>query len=350
MASHTLLVCLATAIAAVAGTRLVRAYAERTEILDIPNIRSSHTEPTPRGGGVIVALTWMAGTAWFMATDQVPVATSLALLGGGFLIALTGWWDDRRNLPRKIRFTLQLGAAFWTVLLLGGLDTVQLPPWTVSLGTLGSALAVLGVVWMINLYNFMDGIDGLAGIEALTSALFIGIVFQTAGREELALLSWVLGAASLGFLVWNWPPASIFMGDVGSGLLGYAFAALALVAETTAGIPLVVVLVPLGVFIVDATYTLFRRLLKGETVYKAHRSHVYQRLVRGGWTHRQVDITVFGLNILLCVIAWEIWIRPDLALPAVLGALVLVMVAGATAIHMTPGLDGLEPSDSTRDA
>lgn len=327
------------ALVAAVGTRLVRAYAERARILDIPNYRSSHSEPTPRGGGVVLGLAWTGGTGWLLVTDGVAFNTALALLGGGLVVALTGWWDDRRSLPRKMRFGFHLGAAVWTVWLLGGLDVLRIPPLTLSLGVAGLVLSVLGIIWMVNLYNFMDGIDGIAGVEALTTSVFLGIVFHAVGQAELAYLSWLLGAASFGFLVWNWPPALIFMGDVGSGLLGYAFASLALVAETVAGVSLVVVLVPLGVFIVDATYTFFRRLLGGETVYKAHKSHVYQRLVTRGWTHRQVDLCVLGLNVILCAVAWAMWIRPEVTFLGILGALLLVVAAGSVALHLTPVLD-----------
>jgi Fuc2NAc and GlcNAc transferase len=186
----------------------------------------------------------------------------------------------------------------------------------VPLGTAGSLLAVVGLAWLTNLYNFMDGIDGLAASEAVSVGLVGGGILAVAGADGIALAAFSLAATAGGFLVFNWPPAKIFMGDVGSGLLGYAFGVLALASERAGAVPLVVWMFLLAVFIVDATATLIRRVMKGERWYEAHRAHAYQRAVQAGYSHRQVTLAIMGLNVLLAVAAVGAWAVPSL-LPVV---------------------------------
>ncbi|MDQ6959827.1 MAG: hypothetical protein Q9M27_02270, partial [Mariprofundaceae bacterium] len=191
------------------------------------------------------------------------------------------------------------------------MTNLQVGVWTLSLGWFGNVLAALGIVWLINLYNFMDGIDGLAGGEAVTVAVGGAILLGLGGAMDLALVALLLAAASGGFLIWNWPPARIFMGDVGSGFLGYVFAIIALASEKAGAVPAIVWVVLLAIFIFDATYTLMWRVLNGERWYAAHRSHAYQRLVQGGWSHLRVTNTLLCINILiLFAIAWIIVMWP----------------------------------------
>ena len=166
----------------------------------------------------------------------------------------------------------------------------------------GSGVAVIGVVWMINLYNFMDGIDGLAGVEAVTVSAVAAILLWSQALD-LVTSCLLLAAAVLGFLFWNWPPAKIFMGDVGSGFLGFVFAVLAIWSGKSGAVPLLIWLLLLGVFIVDATVTLVKRVARGEKLYEAHRSHVYQLAVQAGYSHKQVTLTVLLINIMLGIVA-----------------------------------------------
>lgn len=306
------------------GTRFVLAHARRVSLFDVPDHRSSHTSPKPRGGGLSIAALWVLGLPLAAGIGVLPWRIGLALTGGGALVAAVGWIDDHGHVAPRIRFAAHLAAAVWTVALLGGLSAPVIGPYTLELGILGSAVAVLGLVWMINLYNFMDGIDGIAGVEALTGGLAVAVLLGARGDGSLAFLPVGLAGAAAGFLLWNWAPARIFMGDVGSGLLGYAFGALALAGETAAGVPAAILLVPLGVFILDATVTLGRRLGRGERVYEAHRSHVYQRLLQEGWDPRRICAAVGFLNATLLCAAVLALRRPELYFLIVLTAAALI--------------------------
>jgi Fuc2NAc and GlcNAc transferase len=185
-------------------------------------------------------------------------------------------------------------------------------------------LAVVGCVWMVCLFNFMDGIDGISGTEATTAGLWGGALLWLAGSHELAVLSLMVGAAAAGFLVWNWAPARIFMGDVGSCLLGFCFAIVALSSERAGAVPLLVWMILLGVFVFDATVTLLRRVVRRERWHEAHRSHAYQRAVQSGWSHRQVSGGVAVTNLALGALATAGWRWPELLPLCVLAALVLL--------------------------
>lgn len=288
----------------------VRRYAIRSSLLDIPNDRSSHTTPTSRGGGVAVGLTWGLALVLLMVLGIIDLWVGFALLGGGAAISLVGWVDDRRRLSARVRAAVHFLAAGWAVWCLGGLPVVLVGDHVLSIGWLGTLLAVVGVVWLTNLYNFMDGIDGLAAGEAVCVGLVGGGLLLAAGAHGLAAAALALAAASGGFLVFNWPPAKIFMGDVGSGFLGYAFGVLALASERVGAVPLVVWLLLLAVFLVDATVTLIRRVLACERWYEAHRSHAYQRAVQAGYSHRRVTLTILGINVLLALAAVGGWAAP----------------------------------------
>jgi len=299
-------------------TAFVRRYALQHVLVDIPNARSSHTNPTPRGGGLAIVVIWFLVLAILIFLRRFDEWVGLALLGGGVAVAAVGWLDDRRGLPAGMRATVHVLAAGWAVWCLGGFPSLDLGVAVVPLGMGGgSLLAVVGLVWLINLYNFMDGIDGLAAGEAVGVGLVGGVLLAAAGATGLSLVALALAAAAGGFLVFNWPPAKIFMGDVGSGLLGYAFGVLALASERTGAVPLVVWMILLAVFIVDATATLIRRVVNGERWFEAHRSHAYQRAVQAGYSHRDVTVAGLGLNVLLAVAATGAWLIPAL-LPAVL--------------------------------
>ncbi len=311
-------------------TECVRRVALARGILDSPNERSSHVHPTPRGGGiaiVIASLAAMIALFWF---GRMDAHFFYALAGGGAAVALVGHFDDRGRIGILGRFTVHIAAAIWATAWLGGMTEILWGERVVSLGYFGSLLAVLGIVWALNLFNFMDGIDGLAASQ---------VVFMTGAGAAFAIIAGIsnsipavcliLAAASLGFLAWNWPPARIFMGDVGSGYLGFALAVIALAATRERAVMLPVWLILGGVFFIDSTVTLFRRLARRERVYEAHRSHAYQWQARRWNSHLRVTLACMLLNLLwLAPWAWVCLCFPAYAWLALLAAwLPLVLLA-----------------------
>jgi len=292
-------VILVTPLISLTLTYAVRRYALRKGVLDIPNSRSSHSIPTPRGGGVAFVIVFISFVIIVSVIYKFPRRLTLGLVCGSLLIASVGWLDDKGGLSVTTRAITHLVSAALATDCIGGLPTIRLGPAVVKLGITGSLLAILGIAWGVNLYNFMDGIDGIAGSEAVTVATFGGLLSLVSGNSSVALLCFGLALSVAGFLYWNWPPAKIFMGDVGSGFLGFVFAYIALWSERTNGVPLVTWLILLAVFVVDATLTLVRRVISGERWYEAHRSHVYQLAVQEGYSHRQVTVTVVLLNAML---------------------------------------------------
>jgi len=271
----------------------------------------------------------------------LPVDLFLALAGGGTIVAIVGFLDDRYRLPAQVRLAVHFVAALWALAWLGGLPSVHLADGVAWGGWIGYLVGSLGIVWALNLFNFMDGIDGIAASEAVFMAwggacltLVLGVSVAVPG------LALVFGAACCGFLIWNWPPAKIFMGDVGSGYLGYMLAVLIIAASREAPVSLVAWLILGGVFFVDATLTLGRRIFRGERPAEAHRTHAYQWLSRRWASHRKVTILTLVINLfwlLPCAVlaarredlAW--WILLVAFVPIAIGAL----VAGAGRRELT---------------
>lgn len=314
-------------------TRLVRRLAVAHGVLDIPNARSSHTTATPRGGGLAIVVTATAGMFLLALLGAMSIDTALAASGGGIAVAIVGFLDDRFSVPPGIRFAVHLAAAVWAVVWLGGLPPVRIGAHLVQLGWVGQVLAVIAIVWTLNLFNFMDGIDGIAASEAVFIASSGALLTQLgAGSPDVVAASLVFSAACCGFLVWNWPPAKIFMGDVGSGYVGYVIAVLALTATRANPNAIWVWLILGGAFFVDATVTLIRRLVRGERVHEAHRSHAYQWLARRWGSHRPVTVSVLMLNLmwlLPCAVLATIWL--DAAAWITAGALAPVVVLAIAA-------------------
>lgn len=284
-------------------TGLVRRYALSRSLIDRPNERSSHSIPTPRGGGLAIVVVVLGGVAALAFAEMLPAVTAIALGGGGTLVAAVGFVDDRRGVPAQVRIGVHLLAAGWAVWWLGGMNELTIGAFRVHVGWAGSFLALATIVWATNFYNFMDGIDGLAAGEATSAGLGAALLLGGSG-SPLASVTLLTAAAAAGFLGWNWPPARIFMGDVGSGFLGFLFAALALASENARELPALVWLILLGAFFADATITLVRRMVRGERWYAAHRTHAYQRAVQAGWPHRRVTLLVLLVNAALGVMAW----------------------------------------------
>jgi UDP-N-acetylmuramyl pentapeptide phosphotransferase/UDP-N-acetylglucosamine-1-phosphate transferase len=282
------------------GTRALIPLLQRAAVLDRPNERSSHVAPTPRGGGI--AMTGAILLAWTaLIVSGAANWRLLIIIIGALLLAVVSWLDDIRGLSPAPRLIAQLAAVGLGI-------AAALPPGMVFHGGLPPSLdtfaAVLLWVWFVNLFNFMDGIDGMAGSEA--AAIGIGLtLFASFGVGEnpiLGTLAASIAAAALGFLVWNWSPARIFMGDVGSIPLGYLLGFLLLsVAPKHWKIALILPLY----FLADATITLLCRLARGERVWQAHREHFYQRATQRGLSHATVVHRVVAADIVLVGCGWS---------------------------------------------
>ncbi|MBF8258669.1 MAG: Glycosyltransferase family 4 protein, partial [Actinobacteria bacterium] len=258
---------------------------------DVPNERSSHAVTTPRMGGVpMVAAAVLAFGCWaFLAAGEVFSLKGLSSsILFAFAMSVLGFWDDLSRLSPLTRFLFQFFTAILFLWAWAGLFP-RIPLGGVTLPQLLWILTgAIWVVWMVNLYNFMDGIDGLAGGEAAVASSFFFLVFAYYGQSGWAVANLVVAAASMGFLVHNWPPARIFMGDAGSAFLGAFYGMQSVVAALSTPVPFPVLVLPFANFILDTTFTLFRRLIRREKWYQAHRSHVYQRMTDLGMTHRKV--------------------------------------------------------------
>lgn len=309
--NHLLWLAPAVAILALLLTWLLRRYALARSLMDIPNARSSHSVPTPRGGGVAIVLCFLISLSFLSVSNNIDISAAWAFFGAGLLVALIGFLDDHGHIAARWRLLGHFSAAIWILFWLGGFPGLNTFGMNIQLSWAGHILAAVYLVWMLNLYNFMDGIDGLASIEALTVCLSVCLIYWLTGHEVLVWLPFLLGMAVLGFLFWNFPPARIFMGDAGSGFLGIILGGLSLQAAWYSTDLLWVWLILLGVFIVDATFTLIRRLINGCKVYEAHRSHAYQFASRKVGRHLPVTLSVLAINVL--------WLLPVALCVALLG-------------------------------
>ena len=281
-------------------TWVVKFLLIKKNIIDIPNERSSHTNPTPRGGGIAIVITWFMGLLYLFIYKQIQSDLFFALLSG-LILVFVGILDDIYDLKPVIRMIAQILSAALALYFIGGVKTLDLGFATVKSIWLLSFLAIIGIVWFINLFNFLDGIDGYAGMEAVFISL--ALYFFTSQNYYLILV-----AAVLGFLIWNWQPAKIFMGDVGSTLLGFNFGILAIYEQNKNYISIIVFLIISSLFWFDATYTLFRRWKNKEQLSKAHKKHAYQRIVQAGFSHQKTVLFAILINIFNFTLAYFAYI------------------------------------------
>jgi Fuc2NAc and GlcNAc transferase len=296
-------------VVAAALTGWMRRVALSSGLIDRPNERSSHVQPTPRGGGISIVVTSAAAAVFLWMSGTIDWALLAAILVGGVAIAYVGFRDDRQSVSVRLRMAVHVLAAVWAVWCVGGLAPLRVGEHSADLGWVGDLLAVTAIVWAVNLFNFMDGIDGIAASEAAFMTLAAAAIGAMAGGESgVIVMAFVVGAASLGFLGWNWPPARIFMGDVGSGYLGYIIAVLAVAEARENAVAPFVWLILGGIFFVDATITLMRRWARRERVYEAHRTHAYQWLARRWGSHKRVTVAIVIVNF--------VWLLPSALLAA----------------------------------
>lgn len=305
LASMAVVPCLLLA-AALTGWQRRRAL--RTGMLDVPNQRSSHVQPTPRGGGLAIVITVTIASAFLLPCATGAGYLIAAVLPGFVLVALVGWLDDRSGLRPAVRLVAHLLASAWAVLFLvrSTGSWLQLTDGWVTLAF--GALLVLAIAWATNLFNFMDGIDGIAGSQASFTGVMGAVLCVLANDSAGALFMLAIAGSCAGFLYWNWPPARIFMGDVGSGSLGFLLAAAPVLIAADSIYRLIPWMILWGTFVADASVTLVRRALRRERLSDAHRSHAYQRLSRRWGSHRRVTLWFTAVNILwlapLCLAAW----------------------------------------------
>lgn len=316
-------------VVAWALTHAVHRYALHVDLLDHPNDRSSHSVPTPRGGGVgfVAAFLLLASLLW--QRGLIGTALFAALIGGGTLVAVLGFIDDRRPLPARVRFVGHVLSAAWVLWWLGPLPALPLFGLAVPLGWLAAPLAAAYMVWSVNLFNFMDGIDGIAAVELITVMLGGALAWALAGGGTEWSAALLLAACVAGFLLLNFPPARIFMGDAGSGFLGLLIGALTLWCAREQPMLFWSWLILYGCFMVDATTTLVRRVRHGEVFHQAHRSHAYQYASRLHGSHKLVTLA-FGLINLVWLLPWALAValgRVDGALATVLAYAPLVVLA-----------------------
>jgi Fuc2NAc and GlcNAc transferase len=280
-------------------TFALRRIAIAKDIMDIPNDRSSHSVATPRGGGLSFVITFCFALIVLVFMNSIQWNNAMYILMAGGLVATVGFIDDRGHINASLRLLFHFTGAVLVVYAGNGLPNLSVFGHVLNFSDWGWLIAVLGCVWMLNIYNFMDGIDGLASIEAVSSTMIMGLILLVVfNQPSLALLHFSLTASVLGFLLFNFPPAKIFMGDAGSGFLGIITFALLLLSARISETLFWSWLIILGIFIVDATYTLTRRLISGEKPHHAHRSHAYQFAARKYDSHRKVSITVLLINLL----------------------------------------------------
>lgn len=308
----------------------------RKGILDIPNARSSHTRPVPRGGGVAIVVTFLVFLAANSVYELAPIdsGATYALIVGGGIVAIIGAIDDLGHIRAMWRFLVHMGAAMTALALLPALPEISILGLEIKSEYLAFGILTIALVWFVNLFNFMDGIDGIASIEAITMLAGGAFILFVLNDTDWLVLLGIFGASVAGFLVWNWSPAKVFMGDACSGFLGLSLGILAIATSTGEAINLWSWMILAGVFVVDATTTLLIRMLRGQTWYSAHRMHAYQILSRRFNSHATVTVLVLSVNILwllpLALVAalWPNWGFP-LCVVALTPLAILAILSGA---------------------
>ena len=299
-------------------TGLASWYAASAGLIDHPGERHSHAQPTPRGGGAGLVLALVFGSLMF-AGDPIPQYWVRCVLPGVVCLAILGWWDDHRSLSVRLRLSVQLAVSMYLLWCAGGRE------WLV--GAVPMLAGGVFIVWMTNLYNFMDGSNGMAGLQGVFVGCVMAWLFGASGETGMAMIAFLLAAACLGFLPWNLGQARVFMGDVGSLVLGFTIAALLLYGAGSGAIdPPVAWLVTL-LFMTDSTLTLLVRVMRRERWYNAHRQHLYQRLIARGWSHGRVVAFYQAINLALVLPAIGVAVGyPALAWP--LALFITILLAG----------------------
>lgn len=324
---NQLITVIALFVLAIVVLGFFRKYAYHKNLLDTPNERSSHTIPTPRGGGLVFIILWLAFLCVCVLFKSISLMLFLTFFLGSSIVAVISYIDDNYSLKASLRLLFQSLAAILALIFIGRINSLDFGFFNISLVWMIMLLLFLAIVWSINLFNFMDGLDGFSTMEALFVLSIGGILIYLKGGYELAYILWALIAVLLGFLCWNWPKAKIFMGDVGSATLGLIIMVAGILAQKYYQIPFILWLMLYGVFLFDATVTLVRRILRKEQLYLAHRNHAYQRLNQGGWSHKQVLFGLVTVNIIIGFLVLLAYKYPTLMVYfSIIELLVLILI------------------------
>ncbi|MFY9074598.1 glycosyltransferase family 4 protein [Malaciobacter mytili] len=279
-------------------TYFIKNYAIKKSLVAQVNERSSHTVPTPHGGGIAIAITWFIGLVYLYFNSQIETNLFYALLVG-FFISIVSFFDDLYELSPKLRLFVQALVAMLGLYFLGGFETLTFGLFDISNFIITNIFAFFMIIWFINLTNFIDGINGYVGSEFI----FLSIAGFLLFGDSLFL---ILAMAILGFLYWNFNKAKIFMGDVGSTLLGYNIAIISIYYANNEPSNLWIWIILFSLFWFDATLTLIRRKINKEKLSQAHKKHAYQRLTQAGWSHFKVTNYSIFINIILFLIVYFI--------------------------------------------
>lgn len=295
------------------GVAYFRRIAWKYQILDTPNERSSHSVPIPLGGGLVIALTVLSTSAWV--ANAVDWRRSLIYIASASIMAWMGWRDDVHKLPAVFRLVVQSAIAVASIWGMGYFKVVAIPLFgDLQLGVVGIIITILWIVGLTNAYNFMDGIDGNASGVAFSAALGWMWLSADTGKWFVFWLALAIAASSLGFLAHNWTPAKVFMGDVGSTFLGYTFAVLSLVSADQGGDALLIGTLLMWIVIMDSFMTFLARVIRRENVFTGHRSHLFQRLVLGGYKHTTISLLYILLTSIAALLAY-LWSQDDHVAP-----------------------------------
>jgi Fuc2NAc and GlcNAc transferase len=284
---------------------LIRRYAltQNQSLIDVPNLRSSHSVPIPQGGGLAFVISFLLSVPILAMTSDLSWPEVWAFLGGGILVAMIGFSDDHGHIAIRWRLLAHSIGATWILFWLGGCPPLLIWGFTIEPSLLSNILAAFYLVWLLNLYNFMDGIDGITTIETMTVCIGAALLIAPQSpSQSIWVIPLLLVASVSGFLYWNFPQAKIFMGDAGSSFLGLILGIFSIQTAWVLPHMFWVWIVLLGVFIVDATLTLLYRLTKGEKIYKPHNNHIYQIAARHYNSHKVVSLSIGLINL--------IWLLP----------------------------------------
>ena len=333
-------------------TRWFIRYAKVKRITDIPSERSSHVTPTPRGGGIgfvtIVTSCFLLYLIIWGGSGKTELFTFFGVI---LLISLIGWFDDRKDLSRRIRLGVQLFSSLVILIVISNLSYMTFPyADSVYLGFAGTLMGVIWIIGTTNIFNFMDGVDGISSVQAIFAGIGWALLFYLNGEPNLFVLQIFLLSGVIAFLVLNWPPAKIFMGDVGSLYLGFLFAVMPFLAS--AAIPATEIgdmiwfgAILLWPFLFDGSFTIIRRLIRGENIFEAHRSHLYQRLNIIGWPHKSISTLYALFSAVTLVFAFSFLMSGDLARLSIIILLVMLSIIYTLSVYKAEQIHPVETGD-----